>query len=401
MFPFWESVVEPAIAASGATPHRRDRRRAGETTVRSARRARPRHRAARDRPGPGVRSRPSTTGGSPAATSSTATSASTCCPTLAAFDVALVDGDHNWYTVYNELRHARATPRATRGRAAAVADPARRRLAVRPPRPLLRARARSPRSSASRTTRRGMRPEREQLLPQRRHEPCTLDNAVDEGGPRNGVMTALDDFVAEHDEPLRRLVLPIYFGLAIVAEEDAPRRPARARRLLDRFESDRRQGTTCSSWPSRSASTRPCSSTTTDARCATSTRTAARPLPRPARGRAARRALPRERGPDRVPAGVHRAGEAPHAPTISRDPGLATCARSAWRAAQRGSSGSPTRTATSPPTSRTPTMGGLKLDHLDARAAHRSATRRSPAISWSAAPGRGGAGVVHAGLRRG
>ena len=34
-------------------------------------------------------------------------------------------------------------------------------------------------------------------------------------------MTALDDFVAEHDRPLRRVVLPVYFGLAIVVEEAA------------------------------------------------------------------------------------------------------------------------------------------------------------------------------------
>src|SRR4029078_11929786 len=33
-------------------------------------------------------------------------------------------------------------------------------------------------------------------------------NAALEGGPRNGVMTALDDFVAEYDRPLRVLVLP-------------------------------------------------------------------------------------------------------------------------------------------------------------------------------------------------
>ena len=45
-------------------------------------------------------------------------------------------------------------------------------------------------------------------------------NAEEEGGPRNGVMTALEDFIAEHPRPLRKLVIPIYFGLAIVVEED-------------------------------------------------------------------------------------------------------------------------------------------------------------------------------------
>ena len=77
-------------------------------------------------------------------------------------------------------------------------------LAVRPPRPLLRARRRSPRSSASRTRRRACGPGPKQLLPTRRPEPRRTYNAVIEGGPRNGVMTALDDFIAEYDRPLRR-----------------------------------------------------------------------------------------------------------------------------------------------------------------------------------------------------
>ena len=47
-----------------------------------------------------------------------------------------------------------------------------------------------------------------------------MNNALHEGGPRNGVMTAVEDFVAEYDRELRLLVVPIYFGLAIVVEEE-------------------------------------------------------------------------------------------------------------------------------------------------------------------------------------
>ena len=65
----------------------------------------------------------------------------------------------------------------------------------------------------------GMRPGRSGLLPNGGMN-LGLDNAEAEGGPRNGVMTALDDFMAEHDRPLRRAVLPVYYGLAIVAEEE-------------------------------------------------------------------------------------------------------------------------------------------------------------------------------------
>ena len=60
-------------------------------------------------------------------------------PTLGPVDGALIDGDHNWYTVYNELRLI-ARGIAPGGCAAAGARPARRRLALRAARPLLRAR---------------------------------------------------------------------------------------------------------------------------------------------------------------------------------------------------------------------------------------------------------------------
>ncbi len=63
-----------------------------------------------------------------------------------------------------------------------------------------------------------------------------MNNAELEGGPRNGVMTALDDFIAEHDRPLRRLVLPIYFGLAFVVEEERLERQPELAAALDRLE---------------------------------------------------------------------------------------------------------------------------------------------------------------------
>ena len=45
--------------------------------------------------------------------------------------------------------------------------------------------------------------------------------AAREGGPRNGVLTAVEDFVAEH-EGLRLAVVPAFFGLGIVWSADAP-----------------------------------------------------------------------------------------------------------------------------------------------------------------------------------
>ena len=87
----------------------------------------------------------------------------------------------------------------------------------------------------------GIRPGTKQVLPTGGLNPEHY-NAVTEGGPRNGVMTALDDFMSEYDRPLRRLVLPVYFGLAIVVEESRLDREPELRALLDSFESARGQG---------------------------------------------------------------------------------------------------------------------------------------------------------------
>jgi hypothetical protein len=45
--------------------------------------------------------------------------------------------------------------------------------------------------------------------------------AAEEGGPRNGVLTAVEDFVSGRDE-LRLAVVPVFFGLGVVWRRDAP-----------------------------------------------------------------------------------------------------------------------------------------------------------------------------------
>jgi hypothetical protein len=46
--------------------------------------------------------------------------------------------------------------------------------------------------------------------------------AAQEGGPRNGVLTAVEDFVEAHSERLRLAVVPSFYGLGIVWEQQAP-----------------------------------------------------------------------------------------------------------------------------------------------------------------------------------
>jgi cephalosporin hydroxylase len=155
-------------------------------------------------------------------------------PTLPAVDVALVDGDHNWFTVYHELRMLSEAAR----RAGAplpvlimhdVGWPYGRRDLYYVP-------ERVPEEFRQPYEQKGIRPGTNRVLPQGGLNPLHY-NAITEGGPRNGVMTALDDFVAEYDRPLRVLVLPVYFGLAIVVEQERLEREPELARLLDHFES--------------------------------------------------------------------------------------------------------------------------------------------------------------------
>jgi cephalosporin hydroxylase len=155
-------------------------------------------------------------------------------PALPPADAVLVDGDHNWYTVYHELRMLADTARR-----AGVPLPVlvlhdvgwpygRRDLYYEPDR--------IPAEFRQEYLRAGMRPGESKLVwfgGLNRH----MANARHEGGPRNGVMTAVDDFVAEHPQPLRVVVLPIFFGLGVVAENAVVEAHPALAAFLDHLES--------------------------------------------------------------------------------------------------------------------------------------------------------------------
>ncbi len=153
---------------------------------------------------------------------------------LGAFDVALLDGDHNWYTVYNEMRLLAAGARAAdRPMPLTILHDigwpyGRRDLYYEPDN--------IPADMRQEFDYKGMRPGQSELL-RRGGMNHTLANALTEGGPRNGVRTGMDDFIAEHDRPLRTVIIPIYFGLGIVVEEATLDEHPELRAALDRLES--------------------------------------------------------------------------------------------------------------------------------------------------------------------
>ena len=202
MFPLWEVAIAPVLDAAGARRVVEIGALRGETTVLMLERPRPGRRAPRHRPGAGVRPAPSTS--------------------------AQFPGRYVFHRrlSLDVLPDARADGRRAHRRRPQLVHGLQRAEAAAPRRPPARraaAGARSCTTSAGRTagatsttTPRQIPDEyrqpyapgghaaraRAELLDTRRPEP---DDVQRRGGrrPRNGVMTALDDFMAEHDRPLR------------------------------------------------------------------------------------------------------------------------------------------------------------------------------------------------------
>jgi len=130
-------------------------------------------------------------------------------------DIVLIDGDHNWYTVYHELRQlAEAAIRQQRLLPVVLFHDigwpyARRDLYYNPDD--IPPAFRQPFSKS------GIVPGRSEL--HRNGINSELFNAVAEGGPRNGVLTAVEDFVRESDEPLRLILIDGFKGLGILYPE--------------------------------------------------------------------------------------------------------------------------------------------------------------------------------------
>ncbi len=129
-------------------------------------------------------------------------------------DVVLLDGDHNWYTVLNELRLLARARRDGRFPLTLLHDVdwpyGRRDLYYEPDE--IPAAYRQPYSRG------GMVPGADELSEAGGLNP-KLANALHEGGPRNGVRTAVEDFLAETDRKLRSRVLHGTHGLGVLADK--------------------------------------------------------------------------------------------------------------------------------------------------------------------------------------
>lgn len=134
-------------------------------------------------------------------------------PSVGPADVVLIDGDHNWYTVYNELcllqelseRHAHRFPIVLLHD---IDWPYGHRDLYYNPDDI-------PISDRQEFEQAGIKPGCSTLQESQGLNPH-LHNAINEGGPRNGVATAIDDFLASRQDQLRFTKIPGFHGLGIL-----------------------------------------------------------------------------------------------------------------------------------------------------------------------------------------
>jgi hypothetical protein len=128
-------------------------------------------------------------------------------------DAVLLDGDHNWYTVFHELQALEAVhgERFPLVFLHDVAWPFARRDMYYAP-------ERIPAEHRHAYGKGGLVRGQEKLAVVGGLAP-ELDKALHEGGPRNGVLTGVEDFLAGTRLALRLELVPVDFGLGLLASE--------------------------------------------------------------------------------------------------------------------------------------------------------------------------------------
>lgn len=136
-------------------------------------------------------------------------------PLLHDYDVILVDGDHNWYTVYNELKVIEMNFKSKKFPVVFLHDVgwpyARRDLYYNP--------ENIPDFYKQPYKKQGIYPGESNLIKEGGMN-YTLCNSIYENNPRNGVLTALEDFVEESDFDLSFKLVNSFHGLGILYPDD-------------------------------------------------------------------------------------------------------------------------------------------------------------------------------------
>ncbi|MHB1619761.1 MAG: class I SAM-dependent methyltransferase [Sulfuricella sp.] len=132
------------------------------------------------------------------------------------FDCILIDGDHNWYTVYHELKVIEEKALLADGGAILLHDVswpyARRDMYYQPE--TIPVEYRHPHAKQ------GIKYGKSTLSPDSGFNPDVY-NATHEGGPRNGVLTAIEDFLKEHGQDYYFFTIEKEYGLCFLIRKNA------------------------------------------------------------------------------------------------------------------------------------------------------------------------------------
>jgi len=155
-------------------------------------------------------------------------------PALEPVDVALIDGDHNWFTVYRELQVLEAQAEASGGEPPlmVVHDidwPYGRRDGYYDP-GAIPPEYRQPYRKA------GIVRHRSELADNGGVN-RNLDNAIAEGTPRNGVRTAVEDFLATSEHPYEFRSVAGFHGLGILVSHQRLEESGELQGLLEELAS--------------------------------------------------------------------------------------------------------------------------------------------------------------------
>lgn len=151
-------------------------------------------------------------------------------PKIERFDVVLLDGDHNWYTVYHELKliEKRSIETSRPFPLVMLHDvgwPYGRRDGYYDPDAI-------PERYRNQYDRKGMRPGSSELQEVGGFN-RGFRNAVREGGPRNGVLTAVEDFLADTEYEIELVQVPGLHGLGILVPAHVRKRAHAFSRTLE------------------------------------------------------------------------------------------------------------------------------------------------------------------------
>ncbi len=137
-------------------------------------------------------------------------------PSVEQFDVVLIDGDHNWYTVFNELLLIERLSTQIGQTLPLVFlhdigwPYGRRDLYYNP--------STIPEQHRHPYARKGISPTAARVVPSGGFN-AKLCNAIEEGGPKNGVLTAVEDYLQATEHSFEFVRIPAVFGLGILMPE--------------------------------------------------------------------------------------------------------------------------------------------------------------------------------------